>query len=291
MVKDKKIFFNCKTQKEFDLVFLATGYEQKFPFLDDKNGSKLNLKDPHALPAIRGIVHADHTNMPFIGFVRPNVGAIPPIAEMQIMWWLRYQSGKVPLPLRGDKGQGRPMYKLLSSCCKPQQYGVDFGMYMHALGNDMGSSIDILDLLLSDQNHSPKSTWKVAVVAALGQAYTPLFRIQGPFASAKCREVVETELYNQTLKRGREANALFVVLLLIFGYLNIMCWILDRASDYLGLRAPTLPRSHDVFPSWQKVSTRFGLSRRLGLAEQKSSLGVLGKLGISGGQPVGSKLS
>lgn len=26
----------------------------------------------------------------FIGFARPNVGAIPPLAEMQVLWWLSY---------------------------------------------------------------------------------------------------------------------------------------------------------------------------------------------------------
>ena len=72
---------------------------------------------------------------------------------------------------------------------------------------------------------------------------------------------METELYDQTIKRGREANALFVFLLVVFGWLNFLCWMVDRATDYLGIRNPTLPRCHDSFPSWDKIATRFNLKR------------------------------
>ena len=36
--------------------------------------------------------HVSFDRLAFLGFVRPNVGAIPPMAEMQAMWWaLRLQ--------------------------------------------------------------------------------------------------------------------------------------------------------------------------------------------------------
>jgi len=50
--------------------------------------------------------------MCFLGFARPNVGAIPPLAEMQIMWWLQYVQGEISLPLRS------PSYKLLATTSK-----------------------------------------------------------------------------------------------------------------------------------------------------------------------------
>ena len=41
----------------------------------------------------------------FIGFVRPNVGAIPPMAELQAMWWLERVRGRCAGPSRGAWGR------------------------------------------------------------------------------------------------------------------------------------------------------------------------------------------
>lgn len=81
-----------------------------------------------------------------MGFVRPGVGAIPPIAEMQAMLWVGIITGKVeiPLPLMQRPiaeifanrvhgvvlGAGDPPkedYHLLQSKKSRIQYGVDHG--------------------------------------------------------------------------------------------------------------------------------------------------------------------
>lgn len=100
-----------------DMVVQATGYRQVFPFL---KGRPLDERGDHPLPGERLIVDPDEPHLCFLGFARPNVGAIPPLAEMQIMWWLQYVQGEVALPLRS------PSYRLLStSSQKVSSYGVD----------------------------------------------------------------------------------------------------------------------------------------------------------------------
>ena len=95
-----------QTIKGVDMVVQATGYRQVFPFL---SGKPLDTHGDHPLPKERLIVDPNEPHLCFLGFARPNVGAIPPLAEMQIMWWLQYVQGEVALPLR------HPSYRLLSS--------------------------------------------------------------------------------------------------------------------------------------------------------------------------------
>ena len=144
-------------------------------------------------------------HLAFIGFARPNVGAIPPISEMQIMWWLEFISGNVSLPVReavsaqaqrnfaaaaaaaaaaavavkrgSEFVSAAQTYSLLSSTShKAHQYGVDHGAYLHQLARDIGAA--------------PELSWlawypRAFMAYIIGQSYTTFFRLQGPFAEAE----------------------------------------------------------------------------------------------------------
>jgi dimethylaniline monooxygenase (N-oxide forming) len=137
-----------------DIVVLATGYRQSFPFLDDqirdeiKNDwmeqgadaesvneeCKFALKED-ILPSQHFIVSNSRPRLGFIGFVRPNVGAIPPMSEIQIMWWLCNLRGQVQ-QLSAPRKQ-LPSYMLLGN---KYAYGVDYGNYMHRVAEDIGAA-------------------------------------------------------------------------------------------------------------------------------------------------------
>jgi dimethylaniline monooxygenase (N-oxide forming) len=226
-----------------DMVVQATGYRQVFPFLRDR---ELNEKGDHPLPSERLIVDADEPHLCFLGFARPNVGAIPPLAEMQIMWWLQYVQGDVALPLRS------PTYRLLSSGSnKVVSYGVDqydrshpkaksdlfalisgtclplppawrfsafpillrvcswpwcsacavrvccdvwwrrtnSGAYMHCLGRDFGGAPSVSWL-------AKHAGLKALIAYTMGQAFTPFFRMMGPYADDHSIHVSTTELFD-----------------------------------------------------------------------------------------------
>lgn len=57
-----------------DVVILATGYSTDFPFLDAD--PRLSHVD------VRGVYKSADVSVGFIGFVRPSIGAIPPLAEL-----------------------------------------------------------------------------------------------------------------------------------------------------------------------------------------------------------------
>lgn len=61
------------------LIVYATGYRQDFSWL----GPGIPGADE---ASVRNIIKAGRPDVGFVGFVRPGVGAIPPIAEQQAMW-------------------------------------------------------------------------------------------------------------------------------------------------------------------------------------------------------------
>ncbi|KAK4454502.1 hypothetical protein QBC34DRAFT_375012 [Podospora aff. communis PSN243] len=71
-----------------DVVVFCTGYRQEFPFFAKQNSP---AGKPYALANeadVRGIWHHDDPTIGFIGYLRPNLGAIPPLAEAQAQLWV-----------------------------------------------------------------------------------------------------------------------------------------------------------------------------------------------------------
>mmetsp|Transcript_163823 Transcript_163823/g.525423 ORF Transcript_163823/g.525423 Transcript_163823/m.525423 type:complete len:267 (+) Transcript_163823:999-1799(+) len=138
----------------------------------------------------------------YIGFIRPNVGAILPMAELQAMWWCEKLEGKLTC-------KAPDYYKLKGSRLS---YGVDYGNYMFALAREMGAVPSLLHWLFRRP--------KVAIAAGFGQAHVPIFRLQGPFASKEAEETCATELFGQCMKRPFMMNLIFFFEAIGFGVLN-----------------------------------------------------------------------
>mmetsp|Transcript_54048 Transcript_54048/g.126245 ORF Transcript_54048/g.126245 Transcript_54048/m.126245 type:complete len:573 (-) Transcript_54048:208-1926(-) len=198
---------------EADLVILATGYRQKFPFLRLAK-SVDEIDDP--LPAQHFIVDPDQPRMAYIGFIRPNVGAIPPMSEMQAMWWTQRLANALT-PQTEQNHLDRACYKL-RGCHLP--YGVDYGYYMFALAREIGSMPSLLYWLVRN--------WRICATCALGQAHVPIFRLQGPFQVRAAEESCSRELFGVLLKRPLLMNLTFLVEALCFGLVNGLAELLER---------------------------------------------------------------
>lgn len=193
---------------EADLVLLATGYRQRFPFLCGEG----DMEDP--LPQQHFLVDPAHPRLSYIGFIRPNVGAIPPMAEMQAMWWCRLLANEVK--------EGNPLdstcYRLTDSrLC----YGVDYGYYMFALAKEIGAAPCLRYWFWQN--------WRIMLTCAFGQAHVPIFRLQGPFRSAACQATCSTELYNVLWTRPLVMNLTFLIEALAFGVINGVAVLLESA--------------------------------------------------------------
>ena len=160
------------------------------------------VEDP--LPSEHFIVSPTAPRLAFIGFVRPNVGAIPPMAELQVMWWIQRLRGQV------RRGHLPSSYGLLG---KKLTYGVDYGNYMHQVAAEIDAAPTLTTLLASP---------RALIAYAFGQAYISFFRLQGPFRSAHAWRTAETELFEPVLSRGVAANAIFVATMLLFAWMNLI---------------------------------------------------------------------
>ena len=222
-----------------DVLLLATGYRQRFPFLHaarggerrrdagrgDSSGDADVSDDP--LPPIRLICSEEEPNLAYIGFVRPNVGAIPPMSELQTLWWIERMEGRL-----AGKRLAAPTFKLLSHNTRTKAYAVDYGAYMHDLARDCGAAPDLF-------GRGTGWWWwthpRALLTYAIGQAYVGAFRLHGPFAPTgvgaveEMRRVYDTELWSTIVRRGLCANVVFSAVAVAFSMLNLAVLIVELA--------------------------------------------------------------
>lgn len=183
--------------REIDLIVLATGYKQAFPFLPQSSSlDKINCNDAdsdefdnYPIPAtcdVRGIWSSSFgPSVAFIGFIRPTIGAIPPLSELQAMLWLhKLFLSYFPPPCRtSPSGVVVPPYEL-SFSLQPRggrdlwrsHRGVDGEAYAYQLALDMGAA-PTFSYLTHTYN------WKVVWTYLMGPNFGTKFRLVGPWAA------------------------------------------------------------------------------------------------------------
>jgi dimethylaniline monooxygenase (N-oxide forming) len=211
-VQGRSVWFSDGASGEFDVIVMATGYKVSFPFLKHLHRGALPASaeawqpSQDVLPEQHNICSRDEPTLGFIGFVRPNVGAIPPIAELQVQWLILRMEGCIAGPRRP------PSYKLLAPNDRTGAYAVDHGAYMSDLARDMGANPSIRELLW----RSPKAL----LAWALGQAYPTFYRLRGPFAWPGAFDIAENELLEPVKRRPLAANLLFCGIISLFAAVN-----------------------------------------------------------------------
>lgn len=77
-IQGNNVEYDNNAIEDIDIIICATGYKKIFPFLNKKY-----TEDEY----IKKIIPKNTNNLAFIGFARPTMGSIAPIAEMQ-SWWV-----------------------------------------------------------------------------------------------------------------------------------------------------------------------------------------------------------
>lgn len=183
-----------------DIVVFCTGYKQELEF----------LSEDYILPqdaTIRNITHPDDTSVAYIGFVRPGVGAIPPIAEMQSLWLTSLWSGNIALPVSDNH------YHLLHAESARIQYGVDHSAYMSTLARDCGASPDLFELYR-------EYGWKVTFTYCFGASFTTFYRLLGPHRMNRndALRIVNGELLEIVKRRGYVGNFFWALIPMVWKY-------------------------------------------------------------------------
>ena len=157
---------------------------------------------------------------------------------MQAFFWVSLIKGQIKLPL------SPPHYHLLTSEDARIQYGVDHSAYASTLAYDIGAAPGLFELWWK---HGLKvllcywwvdSTlfsffWGASLMvsryqSSFGAAFTPFYRLVGPFQVNSAVGIVRTELWETITRRGILGNIIMGLIPMIFYLtLNLVAYLLS----------------------------------------------------------------
>ncbi|KAI1390531.1 FAD/NAD(P)-binding domain-containing protein [Hypoxylon trugodes] len=228
-----------------DIVVFCTGYTYEFPFLPGEQHNPRSFEGR----LVRSIWPRDEPTLGFVGFVRPNLGAIPPLAEFQAQLWV------LNLLAPGRVGGGAPLrledeghYKLKVKSNARIRYGVDHESYAYQLAMDMGAAPSFGDIMRigfsaslpspfkrklqngrdDNANNSNGGYWyKLPLTWALSANFNTKFRLLGPWQWDGALELMSTELWNTVARRQLFFGhfTLSVIPMFVFGPISLIVFL------------------------------------------------------------------
>ncbi|KAM4066310.1 DDE superfamily endonuclease [Hirsutella rhossiliensis] len=227
-----------------DIIVLCTGYKQSFPFFNTRQKGGGQAYPVPSEANVRGIWKRDEPTIGFIGFLRPSLGAIPPLAEMQAQLWTVNLLARHKIP-RALVPEDEMHYRLHPLPGARINYGVDHESYAYQLAMDMDSAPGLTDMLrlLSFNLNSGR----LLIIWALGAHFNTKFRLQGPWEWHGAQELLASAEFWQTITRrplffdtGHFAVSLLPILIFgpISGIVFLYAIMLDLGRRlYQGCRA------------------------------------------------------
>ena len=221
-----------------DVLVLATGYTQTFPFFDQETKHPY----PHASDAdVRDIWKRGDDTVGFIGFVRPAFGAIPSLAELQAQLFIMHlvQPSAIAHPLVPED---EPHYRLRSPPNARITYGVDHETYAYQLALDMDCAPSFTEVVKAGFAVGPPGRgtgiwYKLPIVWAAGAQFNAKFRLRGPWAWEGAVDVLGVELWPTiSRRRGFLSNfTLAVVPIVSLGIISFWLWVAGLILDAVAL--------------------------------------------------------
>lgn len=175
-VSDKQVHFSDGTSTPADLIVCCTGYKQNYDFLSEEIRQKIpssnKLYKYMFLPGSE-----DH--LAFIGYIRPAVGTVPPLAELQARLLAHTIRGDISLPPVEEmrisiEEQIKFAQKQFPVDFPRLGHIIDYYSYMHSLAELIGVMPKQLPLLL----RNPRAWYKVN----FSFLCPGIFRLHGPGA-------------------------------------------------------------------------------------------------------------
>lgn len=239
-LEGNKVYFEDGTQAEVDTIVMNTGYQASVLSLNLPDNLVYRHQDLY-----KGCFHVDLPNLAFVGFIRPTVGSIPAMAEMQARFVAQIFSGQKQLPkpsklkrlIEVEARNHAREYPTIHARF-PHVHGFD--TYMYEMANLIGCQPQIWDHL---------SSWQQLQAYLLGSTQPLRFRQRGPGFIDGASEIYAARIakYFSTVPGIFLRNYIFIlffypyVLALLLGAilfwgiklsslvsvsLAILCWIL-----------------------------------------------------------------
>lgn len=156
-VKTKSIVFENGEEVDLDLVVLCSGFKTSFPFLENECERIVGDFNPRRLWKHMIAAGTDYgEKLAFAGFVRPGLGSIPQLSEMQARVYAKIVAGRIEIPETKEMEQTivqdaeSEEAAFLSSMRLPPL--VNFVEYSSNMAKLVGASIDYRSLFVT----SPK---------------------------------------------------------------------------------------------------------------------------------------
>ena len=217
------VVFGDGSELTADTVIFCSGFKVKFPFLpissEGWDWRKLYKK----------IFHPDLSNIGFVGFARPNIGAMPPVTELQARYFAAVASGRVKLPDRATMESIIAKDAEKASKLKPLVVDrvtgiISFVPFMYELAELIGCRP-----VLSQLIKRPKVLWSVL----FGTVAAPHFRLCGSHADPIAFDIIEREgLHWEKLKTPQE-KLLFFTFQLVWGLGGVVSYPLFKLVTVL----------------------------------------------------------
>lgn len=218
--------------QNIDIIICASGYQMKFDFLDPSFYS-YNLSNPEKKdPLIKKMVPRHQQNLAFVGFVRPTMGSINNVAEMQSWWLSLFFKKKLNYKIR-DFAWARPQ--------DPLNVKNDFvntivigNYYYKDLAMDMNICPNMPKLFFT----KPKVWWHIIH----STIHPMVFRLQGCFNHKNAEQIyLETLPSDKRLIYSMKYYYLFFFLLHV---IFIMCIVLISYLIVYCLRKSGILQTH-----------------------------------------------
>ena len=129
----REVTFADGSSSEFDIIILSTGYTESFSFLPQERRPQNFLK------LHKHVLDNEDPSLAFVGYIRPVVGSMFTIIEIQSRWLARINSGSVPLKpkterLEETRADARFWQEYFKTTVQPRDKIVEMFFYVNSMG-------------------------------------------------------------------------------------------------------------------------------------------------------------
>ena len=205
----KEVTFIDGTKQEFDVAIMATGYTVNFPFLPKKHAEQ-GLRD-----RLKFVFDIEDTTLAFVGMVRPVVGSIVAISELQAMWAAKVWTNKIQLPSLDERQEiVQKDTKLWSNYFKDTSQRLQGLVEAYMYVDDVKKCAGLYPNYWALLKRNPRYWW-TAISAPLN---TSSLRLNDP-------EYVDQSIATLESHKNRTLNPVIFLVLLLFRLIWLDFWL------------------------------------------------------------------
>ena len=208
-----EVEFEDGSSREADAVIMCTGYKTVLPFLENREIN--NNRDLY-----KHVFMPDDPTIAFVGFARPNIGALPPVAEMQSRWVAKVFAGELSLPSAEEmkkvmQSDTEFITKLKSGYAKRNAVssGIDYQPYLDLIAGYVGCRPNLWKLLAKP---------KIFFGVLFGPFASYQYRLNGDSVRYDVAEEVVSNLPPYPTERLAQQITLFFLVKPVFKFLAML---------------------------------------------------------------------